>query len=394
MLSSEKFILIVDDIQPARETIRNILRVLGHKKLLEAANGQEAVDLLLEHKDQIQLVISDWKMPVMNGLELLRFIRQHPELKNLLFIFTTSKGEKEDIAVAAEEGVQGYLIKPVTIENLSKKLKQFQEKNSLTTILQEALAKTKELIKTKQEDKALKLIDQTIQEYPALKARLSYEAALIAKKQGNFNQAKNYLTNTLKETSLMLKSWSLLATIYIEEKEYALAIKALENVLEIHPSSTANLFLMGKIYLWQKNLYKAKEFFVRALNSDPNNLQLKQDIWNTYLELDLTEQVMQDFGALLFEALTVDTLNNLAVSFRKLGKVNEAIKVYKQALKKEPDNETILYNLAIAFLNLGNKNNGIKYLRSVLEKNPDFTQAKVLFDKLTGKSKDKNQEKD
>ncbi len=71
-----------------------------------------------------------------------------------------------------------------------------------------------------------------------------------------------------------------------------------------------------------------------ALKVDPNNDQLVQDIWNLYLEKDLVNEVVRDFSHILFERLTVETLNNLAVSLSKQGAMDQAIVAYRQALKK------------------------------------------------------------
>ncbi len=116
MLDKSLPVLVVDDIQAARATIVNILKVLGFKQILEAANGEEAREIILAQGNKMQLVISDWKMPYMDGLELLRWIRREEKFKHLPFIFVTSKGEKEDIALASDEGIEGYLLKPVTID--------------------------------------------------------------------------------------------------------------------------------------------------------------------------------------------------------------------------------------------------------------------------------------
>lgn len=389
MLDKDKAILVVDDIQPARETILNILRVLGFKRFFEASNGEEAKDIIEKNYDDIQLIISDWKMPVLNGLDLLRWIRRNDKYKDMLFIFTTSKGEKEDIALASEEGIEGYLLKPVTIDSVIKKIEQLKNKSNPSYVVKEFLHKVQELVEKNKPKEALSLLEKGIEEYPHLKARLSFEAAKVCRILGKLEKSKEYLQEAVKESSLMVKAWSLLAEVYLEEKDYLSAIGALEKALNINPNSTNNLFLLGKIYLIQKDLYKARDYFTMALNSDPENTQLKQDIWNIYLQLDLVEEVMRDFGPMLFDTLTVDTLNNLAVSFRKQGKIDDAIKVYKQALKKEPENEKVMYNLAVAYVNLGSINNALKYLKKVLEKDAGFTPAKELWEKITVKAKKK-----
>lgn len=395
MLDKNLPVLVVDDIQAARATIINILKVLSFKNILEAANGEEAKQIVEEHGDKLQLIISDWKMPYMDGLELLRWLRRQEKISHIPFIFVTSRGEKEDIALASDEGIDGYLLKPVTIDAVIEKIEALNNPNNPTFIVKKCVQEVENLKKEKKLEEGLEFLEECIKKHPELKARFSYEAARICLDLKKLSEAKLFLKEALEESSLMVKAWTMLARVYLEEQRYDLATEALNRALEISPNSTNNLFFMGKLYLLQKNTFKAKDYFTMALNSDPENNDLKQRIWNLYLELDLVEEVMVDFGPILFDYLTVDTLNNLAVSFRKMGKVSEAVKAYRQALKKEPDNEKVHYNIAVAYLNLAQREKALKHLHKAIEINPEFTVASELLSKVlsAGKNK-KNTEKE
>lgn len=116
-------ILIVDDLEFPRMVIRNMLHALGyesHNNLLEAANGLEAFQLLQESR--IDLIICDWLMPVMTGLELLQKIRATPELAKTPFIMLTAEAEKKNILDAIKAGVSQYIVKPFTAETLYQKI--------------------------------------------------------------------------------------------------------------------------------------------------------------------------------------------------------------------------------------------------------------------------------
>lgn len=116
-------ILIVDDLEFPRMVIRNMLHDLGyesHNNLLEAANGLEAFQVLQESR--IDLIICDWLMPVMTGLELLQKIRATPELAKTPFIMLTAEAEKKNIMDAIKAGVSQYIVKPFTAETLYQKI--------------------------------------------------------------------------------------------------------------------------------------------------------------------------------------------------------------------------------------------------------------------------------
>jgi two-component system chemotaxis response regulator CheY len=115
-------ILIVDDFSTMRKIIRNILTQLGFKNILEADDGTTALEIL--KKEKVDLIISDWNMPKMSGLELLKAVRSDENLKDIPFIMVTAEAQKESILEAIKYKVNQYIIKPFTPETLKEKLEK------------------------------------------------------------------------------------------------------------------------------------------------------------------------------------------------------------------------------------------------------------------------------
>jgi two-component system chemotaxis response regulator CheY len=113
-------ILIVDDYQAMIRIIRNFLLQLGFEQIDEAHDGQTALAKLKERP--YCLVISDWNMAPMNGLELLQQVRADPGLKNLPFIMVTAENRDDRIALARQAGVSDYVIKPFNVETLGRRI--------------------------------------------------------------------------------------------------------------------------------------------------------------------------------------------------------------------------------------------------------------------------------
>jgi two-component system chemotaxis response regulator CheY len=113
-------ILTVDDFSTMRRIIRNILRQLGYNHIIEADDGVAALEIL--QTQEIDLVISDWNMPNMNGLELLRAIRASNKLQNLPVLLVTAEALKDNVLEAVKSGVNGYIVKPFTAETLKEKI--------------------------------------------------------------------------------------------------------------------------------------------------------------------------------------------------------------------------------------------------------------------------------
>lgn len=115
-------VLIVDDFATMRRILKNILRQIGFANISEAEDGKSALKEL--KKTKYDLVLCDWNMPGMSGLEVLKTVRADEELKGLAFIMVTAEAQKENILEAVKSGVSNYVVKPFTAETMSEKLKK------------------------------------------------------------------------------------------------------------------------------------------------------------------------------------------------------------------------------------------------------------------------------
>ncbi len=113
-------VLVVDDMSTMRRIVKNVLKQIGYTSVEEAPDGQEALKKL--KGGGFGLVVTDWNMPVMTGLELLKAIRADVELKTLPVLMVTAEAQKENIIEAIQAGVSNYVVKPFTAEALLEKL--------------------------------------------------------------------------------------------------------------------------------------------------------------------------------------------------------------------------------------------------------------------------------
>ena len=113
-------ILIVDDFSTMRRIIKNLLRDLGFNNTEEADDGQTALPKL--QKGDFDFLVTDWNMPGMDGLSLLKAVRSDPKLASLPVLMVTAEQKKEQIVAAAQAGVNGYIVKPFTAHTLEEKL--------------------------------------------------------------------------------------------------------------------------------------------------------------------------------------------------------------------------------------------------------------------------------
>ena len=114
--------LVVDDSKTIRMIIRRILVELGYE-VCEAGNGVMALEVLAAEKATVDLVLADWNMPEMNGLELVKQLRQNPEYSSLKVIMVTTETEMDHMVSALNAGANEYVMKPFTKNSLKEKLK-------------------------------------------------------------------------------------------------------------------------------------------------------------------------------------------------------------------------------------------------------------------------------
>jgi two-component system chemotaxis response regulator CheY len=113
-------ILVVDDFSTMRRIITNVLKQLGYENIVEAEDGSKALAMLDSQK--IDFVITDWNMPQMSGLDLLKAMRSSPDKKDIPVLMVTAEAMQENIIAAAQAGVNNYIVKPFDAKTLSEKI--------------------------------------------------------------------------------------------------------------------------------------------------------------------------------------------------------------------------------------------------------------------------------
>lgn len=119
-------ILVVDDFSTMRRIIRNLLRDLGFNNTQEADDGVTALPML--QAGSFDLLITDWNMPGMRGIDLLKAVRSDDKLRGLPVLMVTAESKRDQIVEAAQAGVNGYVVKPFTVRTLEEKINRIFER--------------------------------------------------------------------------------------------------------------------------------------------------------------------------------------------------------------------------------------------------------------------------
>ena len=126
-------VLVVDDMMTMRKLVKKICKEIGFTDIIEAGDGAQAWSALVESNPAVGLIISDWNMPNSSGLDLLKRVRADQQRKDIPFVMVTAEAERHQIVEALQAGVNNYVIKPFTSENLLQKLEASHQKLSATS---------------------------------------------------------------------------------------------------------------------------------------------------------------------------------------------------------------------------------------------------------------------
>jgi two-component system, chemotaxis family, chemotaxis protein CheY len=111
-------VLVVDDFATMRKIVKNVLKQISIENVVEAENGKAALNVL--KTEDVDLIISDWMMPEMTGIEFLKVCKEDEEKKKIPFIMVTAEGQKDSVMEAIKSGVDNYIVKPFTPEKLKE----------------------------------------------------------------------------------------------------------------------------------------------------------------------------------------------------------------------------------------------------------------------------------
>jgi two-component system chemotaxis response regulator CheY len=123
--AAERRFLVVDDSVTMRRILSNVLKQLGYGESVQAGNGRDA--LLRLQTEQVDVVITDWQMPEMNGLDLIKALRKSPKTSHLPILVVTGHASVEDVKGAVEFGINAYVLKPFTVETIREKVESLSD---------------------------------------------------------------------------------------------------------------------------------------------------------------------------------------------------------------------------------------------------------------------------
>ncbi len=371
--------LIVEDIPNMRKTIRNMLRSLGWKNAIEVDDGDTALHKL--KTIPVDFVICDILMPRMPGLELLRTVREEPTLRDIPFLMVTADGSDSQVALAAEEDVDGYVVKPFVAKTLEEKIKAILHKKTNPSEVEVHLKLGNVYKDGKMYEKALGEFQKAL-EIELDSARTLLSIGEIHDLMGNEAKAEEYFQNSASANPSYIKAHQKMSDFYTKQGNEEKAINALSNAVAISPNNTDRQISVGKMHLKNGNKEEAEKAFRAATDIDPKNAKLKYEVGEAYLAEGMDEKAAESFRGSLNLTEDVHVYNRLGIALRRKHKYEEAANEYKKALMIDAEDEVLHYNLGRALMDAGQEGAAREHFEKALKLDPDFKEVKEMMKKL------------
>jgi tetratricopeptide (TPR) repeat protein len=374
-------VLVVEDQQDMRLIIVHHLQKLQFKKVLQAANGLEAMEQLRQHKN-CAAVICDWEMPSMNGLHLISEMREDINIARIPFCLMMDTVSKEKLMLAVEHGVDDMLVKPLKLGDIIPKIrnafKVFHNRNNPEPVYEIA----KKAIRDKNWDEAERIYRELSIGAPNT-ARPLVGLARVAWGRKDNKKALNFLDEAENNNSNYVHVFSQRGKILVEMGDIDKGLESLKYAIELSPLNPIRYQDCVNVLIAQKMFEEIPIVLEGAVKEGVQFPELYRYLSEAYYNLkDYKKAIRFIRSALDTDQTNITFLNQLAVSLKESGDLLEAQKTYNKVIKLDPKNLQALYNKALLLTKMDQAPEAIKLLDRITKMYPDFDKAEKKLNEL------------
>lgn len=370
-------ILIVDDVKSMRSIVQKMLRNLEiGKSLYTAENGLEGLKIL--HSTRIDLAIVDWKMPVMNGAQLLEAIRNDRHLRDIPVLMVTGESEKEMVMEAAEIEVEGYLLKPLTPALLEDKIITIMTHINHPDMATLHIRKARKFEEEKDLSSAIEHMKHAVALRPSA-SRVLRNLGLLYQKSGDEETMEKCLKKAASVNQQDAVTRYLLGELYLKRKDWVSAAQCYLEVISLTRKFTDRAVRLATILLKKKLSFQAKDLFSKIILTVPKNSALQEKIVDICIhnkELEYSKKLLNN----LIHAFpsNYDLVYKTGVVCESLGEIDQALEHFLDVEKHQVGRIDVKLKIATIFYNRKKIIQADNFLNRVLSKDPDNKEALAL----------------
>lgn len=323
-------ILVVDDMKSMRLTIRKMLQNLNiGGKLRFAENGKEGLEVLRQGNFDISII--DWNMPVMNGVEMLDEIRKDPRLRDMAVIMVTAEAERDIVSEVAETEIDGYLLKPLTLEFLDKKIKT--------------------------------AIERMNNPDPVTVHRNN---ARDLEEKGLYDEAIEEIKNALKLKPSASRLLRQLGLLHFKIQKNSIAEKCLKKAVSVNNQDTISRVYLADYYLKLGDLQKTGTYYLEILSLSTRYNSKAFDIGGRLLKSGSRDLALQIFSKVISQSKKQSTVRDKIIDIcLSSGETEFPMQLLDQAIRENPSNYDMIFKTGLILLEAGDPDKALTYFIKV-----------------------------
>jgi tetratricopeptide (TPR) repeat protein len=373
-------VLLAEDNANMRRTLRAMLRTIGFETVIEAADGEEALDRLEDN--EVGLIVCDWNMPHLSGMDVLKTIREDERWSDLPFLIVTAEIQEEIVAQAGEREVDAYIIKPFSSAMLSEKIDRILRRRGSPSETAKLLSLAETYHKAGNLDEARVAYNQILQREP------NYGPALLglgetALTLGNLDEAEKWLLRAVELHPKFVKAHDALGRLYTQRGEEEKAAEAIQAAVDVSPLESKRQVNLAAARARTGDIEGAREALNMAVEIDPEAEKDSKVVAEAMLEAGQHDEAIALYErSLKADPKAMETYNRMGIALRREERYGEALELYERAMGVSPRNPIVMYNKACCYLEWGKTRMAQRAFETALEFDPKFKVAREALEVL------------
>jgi two-component system, chemotaxis family, chemotaxis protein CheY len=372
-------ILIVDDMPAMRNLVVSMLRNLGYRNVVVAEDGLLAWNIV--ESEAIDLIISDWNMPNMTGIELLHKVRTDSRYEDIPFIMLTGIIDENNVALAAETNVDTYIMKPFNIKDLENRINLILKNKNQPSDYQKLLIGGMKKQKDGDFKGAMQYYKAAISIRPN-KATGYYRLGKLHEEMGDYQQAKSAYEKALSIKSQYIKALDGLSKIYSLEGDDNKLYEVLSILINMSPNNMSRQLQLGRLALENGDKNKGKACLIKVIKFNPDNEEMLFEVGKLFFDHEMIDDAEPIFNKLISNHPKNSAYLEYGGDILMIRKQYDKARSIYWALLRILETPATHFKLAQLYIESGSRRMAEQHLESALMLDRKFEEARNILNNL------------
>ena len=364
-----------------RTSIKQFLSNLKAPDVKVVPSVADAKRLMISAK--IGLFIVEWGLDEVNGLQFCRELRSNPQYKNTPFLLLSVENLKQDIILASEVDIDGYLLKPFSYEDFCSQLlmiqRSYAKPNRINTLLDIADEKL-----SRADLMGAEINFRKVLEIKPESARALVGIARVVLARGDGEAAKSVLRDAIDGNPHYIEAYRMRLEIAVTENDRASIIETAMFLHSLSPDNPRYTLMLAKAHMDMEEIEGSEKYFRKTISLSPRLAEAYRGLGNVYMLQEEYDLAMKNFNkALDLDSTDISTLNSFGMAYIRLGDFEKGIQKYMLALKLDPHDQRVLFNIGYAYEKSGELIKAKWYYNQSLLQDEAYTKAARGLDRIT-----------